>query len=291
MLDMNLLMEACEATQALLPPVKPPCVLVLGSGWSKVVEGLPARATVDYADIPCLGATSVEGHDSRLCILSAQGMDIAVFHGRRHWYEGAGWEPIVFPVVFAKHLGASVLLLTNAAGGIREDLSPGSLMVIDDHINAMPSNPLQGPHQPALGPRFPDQTEVYDSALGRLLDRAGKAAGTQPPHGVYIAVPGPAYETPAEIAAYRRMGADAVGMSTVPEAMVANATGLRVAALSCITNSAAGIADSALTHREVIGTTRQAQPHMKALLGEFFRLLGDTDDITTCQDTIKSSLA
>jgi len=152
-------------------------------------------------------------------------------------------------------------------------LEPGDLMVIDDHINAMGVNPLIGPHNPAWGPRFPDQTEVYDARLRELLDHAAESARCRLRHGVYLAAAGPAYETPAEVAAFRALGADAVGMSTVPEAMIAHAAGMRVAGLSCITNRAAGCSAGALSHEEVLHAARAAAPCMQALLLQFLRLL------------------
>ena len=261
-----------------LPGARPRCALVLGSGWGAVAEAFPTLETVPYEDIPDLGGTRVAGHSGRLVLArSGETFELLIFQGRRHWYEGAGWEPVAAPIAIAAASGASAVVLTNAAGGIRDDLVPGALMVIDDHINAMGVSPLAGPHDPRWGTRFPDQTEVYDAGLRRLLDRAGDEDGRAPAHGVYLAAAGPAYETPAEIAAFRGMGADAVGMSTVPEAMLANAAGLRVAAVSCITNHAAGIAGRPLRHEDVIAETRRAETRMAGLVERFFKRLANEE--------------
>jgi purine-nucleoside phosphorylase len=180
----------------------------------------------------------------------------------------------VFPVALALELNATALLLTNAAGGIRDDLRPGTLMIVDDHINAMGAGPLTGPHHPLFGARFPDQTCVYDAQLRALLDRTAAEGtdGPAPAHGVYAAVAGPAYETPAEIEALRRLGADAVGMSTVPEATVAHAAGLRVCAVSLIANVAAGRPGAGLlAHDEVLAQTRAAAPRMRRVIEAFLQ--------------------
>ena len=199
--------------------------------------------------------------------------EILIFQGRRHYYEGMGWEPVSEPVRISKMLGVETLLLTNAAGGINEDFSSGDLMALTDHINLMPGNPLLGPHDSFLGPRFPDQTEVYDPILREKLLSAGNEHGISLKQGVYLALSGPAFETPAEIRAFGKLGADAVGMSTVPEAMTANAAGLRVAAISCISNLAAGISPSPLSHEEVSETASLAMPRMKEVTVAYFKTL------------------
>ena len=257
--------KTAEAVRTFFPGVSPCGAMVLGSGWSTAAEPLVSGPTLSYGELPALGDSQVEGHHGYLGVATVSGHDFLVFMGRRHWYEGAGWEPVAAPVQVARALGATFMLLTNAAGGIREDLAPGTLMVVDDHINAMGVTPLHG-SSGVWGPRFPDQSEVYDTALRASLDAS---LGGTPAHGVYLAAAGPAYETPAEIAAYRTMGADAVGMSTVPEAMLANAASLRVAAVSCISNRAAGAAGVPLSHDEVIAVTRQATPRMADCLRGF----------------------
>jgi purine-nucleoside phosphorylase len=201
---------------------------------------------------------------------------VAAFMGRRHWYEGVGWEAVVLPVELLRRMGVTRLLVTNAAGGINSHLQPGSLMIIRDHINITGINPLVGPVVPGWGPRFPDQSRLYSPELSTLLNRAAHASGASVSEGVYIYSPGPGFETPAEIRAYAGLGADAVGMSTVHEVTVANAAGLQVAGLSCITNMAAGISGPHLSHDEVIEQTSLSAPVMSRLLDAFLEQLSKT---------------
>jgi purine-nucleoside phosphorylase len=245
--------------------------MILGSGWSDVVEEFDILDTISYDDIPGLGRPGVAGHAGRLARVSAHGGEGWIFQGRRHGYEGEGWTPVALPVFVLKKAGIGTLLLTNAAGGIRGDLHPGELMALSDHINMMDSNPLIGPHDTFWGPRFPDQSDVYDPALRTLLKEAAAGRGHKVHEGVYLAGSGPTYETPAEIRAWQALGADAVGMSTVPEALLANACGMRVVALSCITNHAAGISDHPLTHEEVTDTTRKSMARMKEVVLAFWK--------------------
>jgi len=251
----------------------PDCGLILGSGWGAALQTGRVLARASYRDIPGLGASTVVGHAGELLLFEKHGLRIAAFFGRRHWYEGAGWEPVVLPVELLRRMGARDLLVTNAAGGIRPNLRPGDLMAIRDHINTAGINPLTGPVVPGWGPRFPDQSHVYDDGLTGLLRKAAHDAECSLSEGVYAFTTGPGYETPAEIRAYASLGADAVGMSTVPEAIVANAAGLRVAGLSCITNMAAGISGPHLSHDEVLEQTRKTGPAMAALLDAFLARL------------------
>ncbi len=261
--------SAAEALQKHLPAAKPRCGLILGSGWSEAVADFQGEE-IPYDEIPGFGKTGVMGHAGKLLSTSLDGMELLIFKGRRHWYEGEGWTPVILPVYLLHALGADTVLLTNASGGIREDLRPGSLMTIADHINMLGSNPLIGPHNPKLGTRFPDQSEVYDTPLREKLLEAGADA-----EGVYVAAMGPTFETPAEIRQYRAMGADAVGMSTVPEAIVANALGLRVAGLSCVCNWAAGLGHKKLTHEDVNHAAAEAMPRMKSTINRFLKGLAD----------------
>jgi len=263
------LKEAAAAVGGRMPDVCPAVALILGSGWGSTVEGMRILHETAYAGIPLLGPTGVHGHRGRLLVGELGSTVMLVFEGRRHWYEGEGWEPVAFPLYLCLHMRVPALIITNAAGGIREDLDPGSLMVIDDHINAMGVSPLVGPRDTALGARFPDQTEVYSKRLRGLLHEAAGGIGVKSSHGIYLAVSGPSYETPAEIRAYRSMGADAIGMSTVPEAMLAHAGGMEVAGISCITNRAAGTGERHLSHDEVVAVTRDCAPRMRALLEAF----------------------
>ncbi|MBC8453832.1 purine-nucleoside phosphorylase [PVC group bacterium] len=270
----KLLQDSVDAVTQKLSVSDPVATVILGSGWGGVAENFSIEATISYDDIPCLGATGVVGHAGQLQIVNIKNRQVLIFQGRRHWYEGQGWTPIAFPVYLSASLNVNNLLLTNAAGGINTDFSPGDLMILTDHINAMGANPLIGPHESIWGERFSDQSRIYDKDLQETLAVAAQAAGCTPQKGVYLATSGPTYETPAEIRAYRTMGADAVGMSTVPEAMLANAAGLRVAALSCITNLAAGASEEqTLDHSEVLDISKEAMPKMQAAICGFLENL------------------
>jgi purine-nucleoside phosphorylase len=271
MIDRKQLEKALAFVRKEWPSARPEMGLILGSGWSEVVDAFNVAAAIPYEDIPGLGKTGVIGHAGRLVLAESSGLETLIFQGRRHFYEGVGWTPIAMPIFLLKSLGARGVLITNAAGGIRSDLVTGKLMIIEDHINFLGANPLVGPHDDFWGPRFPDQSEVYDVTLRRLLTLAGRDAGEELARGVYLADSGPAYESPAEIRAFKALGADAVGMSTVPEAMLAKAAGLRVAGLSCITNSAAGISATPLSHEEVTQATRNAMARMKRVVLNFWR--------------------
>ena len=266
-----------ERAAAALPPAflkqPPDCGLILGSGWGASLLTGRVLARASYRDIPGLGPSTVVGHAGELVLFKKHGIRVAAFLGRHHWYEGLGWEPVVLPVELLRRMGAKNLLVTNAAGGISPSLCPGDLMVIRDHINAAGVNPLIGPLVPGWGPRFPDQSRIYSDELTDLLRKAAHDAEVSLSDGVYAFVTGPGYETPAEIRAYASMGADAVGMSTVPETIVANAAGLRVAGLSCITNMAAGISGPHLSHEEVLAQTRKTGPLMAAPLDAFLARL------------------
>lgn len=267
-MNASLFASGIDAIRSALPGFRPHVAMILGSGWRDVAGGFHVHKAMAYADVPGLGATQVPGHAGQLVAAEWEGVPLLVFVGRRHWYEGVGWLPIALPVALAHGLGARVLVLTNSAGGVREDLGPGTLMVIDDHINHMGVNPLVGPHDAMWGPRFPDMSAVYDVELRQRLERAAQLARVKVAHGTYMAVSGPSYETPAEIRAYRGMGADAVGMSTVPEAILGRAAGLRVVGLSCITNAAAGVGHP-LSHPDVLLRAAEATPALTAVLRQF----------------------
>ena len=272
-MDSEILDKALKYVRNHWPEANPSYGLICGSGWSDVVAAFQPKDSMAYDRIPGLGRPGVIGHAGRLVWATSKGKDTFLFQGRRHWYEGEGWTPVAIPIYLLKQLGTSILVVTNAAGGIRKDLKPGDLMLLDDHINLINNNALIGPHSQAWGPRFPDQSSVYDATLRLLAEKAAKKAHVRLRHGVYLATPGPAYETPAEIRAYRILGADAVGMSTAPEALLAHASGLRVLGLSCITNFAAGITKEPLSHEAVTVAAKAAMPKMKALLSELWKEL------------------
>jgi len=249
----------------------PDCGLILGSGWSRVIKTDSESARVPYSEIPGLGASTVVGHTGELLLFERHGKRVVAFMGRRHWYEGQGWEPIVLPIELMRRMGVKNLLITNAAGGINSSLKPGDLMIIRDHINTTGINPLIGNVVDGWGCRFPDQSNVYSMNLVELLRKAANDCDIILSEGIYAFTTGPGYETPAEIRAYAGMGADAVGMSTVPEATVASAAGIKLAALSCITNMAAGISGPHLSHKEVIAQTEKSAPVMSALVDSFLK--------------------
>lgn len=267
-MNTNTLQESYDVIRNGIGDAVPRHIAILGSGWSRAFDGVERVCELPYDRIPLLSTPSIQGHSGVLLLVRRNGADSLVFCGRKHRYEGCGWEPIAFPVYTAVRMGVSSLLLTNAAGGIRPDLIPGSAMVLSDHLNLMGDSPLAGVHDPLWGARFPDMTGIYDPVLRARLGACLAGAGQPFSEGVYAAVAGPSYETPAEVRALMRMGADAVGMSTVPEAILARAAGLRVAAVSLISNRAAGLATGAvLSHEEVLQTAATAFERMrKALL-------------------------
>lgn len=272
-MDTDRIMAAAGLIRDRFPAFRPRLALVMGSGWRDVASAFRVRHALEYASIPELGAPQVEGHGGQLLMAELYGLSLLVFAGRRHGYEGAGWEPVAFPVCLAKVMGAEGIVLTNSAGGINTGFKVGTVMLIRDHINLMGTHPLIGPHHPFWGARFADMTTVYDPDYGGRFIRAASQAGVCLEQGVYLAVTGPSYETPAEIKAFRALGADAVGMSTVPEAILAHAAGLKVAGLSCITNAAAG-QGQALSHDEVLAGARAVVPKLTLLLQEFIRTSG-----------------
>lgn len=246
---------------------------MLGSGFGFALERVEVAKEIPYAKLPGFPQATVQGHAGKLVLGKLGSTDIAVLCGRAHYYEGHSMEEVTFAVRVLAAFGVRDLLLTNAAGGINKKFRPGDFMRLTDHINFMGANPLRGPC-PAGLKRFLDLSQVYDAVLGGLLDRAAKSARVRWNHGVYLALSGPTYETPAEIRAFARLGADAVGMSTVPEAIVARHLGLRVAAVSCISNQAAGLSPHALSHEDVLATAKEASRHTGALLEGFARLYG-----------------
>lgn len=261
------------AVKKAFPKAKPLVGMILGSGLSDIAEAFEPLGVLSYDRIPGVGAAGVAGHAGRLVWGKSAGIETFIFQGRRHYYEGVGWEAVATPLFLLKSLGAQAVFLTNAAGGTNPKWRAGDLMLIEDHINMMGVTPLLGAHDPFWGPRFPDQSFIYDRQLRAALARAGKQSKVALRRGVYFAGTGPTYETPAEVRAWRKLGADAVGMSTVPEAMLANAAGLRVVGLSCITNMAAGILNQPLTHQEVFETSQKAMASMKKLILQFWKEL------------------
>ena len=256
---------AATAVRARLPVV-PNVAVVLGSGLGAFADGLGGAISISYEEIPGWPASRVTGHAGRLVAGTARGRGVLALSGRAHSYEGHALDTVTFPIRVLGRLGIETLILTNAAGGINTAFSPGALMLIDDHINLLGANPLAGPNDDRFGLRFPDMSEAYSPRLRALAGEAARAAGLMIEHGVYVAVAGPSYETPAEIRAFRALGADAVGMSTAPEVIVARHLGIEVLGISCISNMAAGILPQPLTADEVLETTARVRDKFIALL-------------------------
>ena len=245
----------------------PEVAIVLGSGLGDFAGQLQDAVSIPYGELPHWPASKVIGHEGRLVIGALGGKRVAALSGRAHFYEGHDMRTVTFATRVIGRLGVKTLILTNAAGGVNAALTPGMLMVMDDHINLLGSNPLVGPNEDQFGARFPDMTEVYSKRLRGLADTVASAQGLRLGHGVYVAVHGPSYETPAEIRSFRTIGADAVGMSTVPEAIVARQMGVEVLGISCITNAAAGVLPQPLNHAEVMEVAQQVKGAFAALLG------------------------
>jgi len=254
--------------------LRPTLAIVLGSGFHHVLAELHVTKKISYAEIPGFPKPTVSGHAGELYFGHLGKTPVLVLSGRAHFYEGHEMERVTFATRTLATFGITDLLLTNAAGGINRKFRAGDFMVLTDHVNFMGANPLRGAAIPGL-PRFVDLTEAYDKKLRGLLFKAGKISKQKLRQGVYLAVSGPSYETPAEIRAFAKLGADAVGMSTVPEAIVARQCGLRVAAVSCITNLAAGIGKAKLSHAEVLATAERVKKSGAALIRNFAELYTD----------------
>jgi purine-nucleoside phosphorylase len=257
--------EAADAIRARVPEI-PAIGVVLGSGLGDFANSLGGAVAIPYGELPHWPASRVIGHEGRLVVGTSGGRTIAALAGRVHLYEGHDARTVTFATRVLGRLGVKTLILTNAAGGVNTGFAQGALMVIDDHLNLMGSNPLVGDNDERFGHRFPDMTEVYSSRLRGIADRAGKAINLMLPHGIYVGLLGPSYETPAEIRYLRTIGADAVGMSTVPEAIAARHMNMDVLGISCITNMAAGVLPAPLDHAEVMDTARRIRGPFIALL-------------------------
>lgn len=244
----------------------PSIAVVLGSGLGGFAAEVDLELAIPYAEIPSFPHSTVPGHHGRLLFGRVGGIPLAVMQGRVHAYEGYDPDAIVFPVRVLGRLGARQMLLTNAAGSLRQELSPGSLVALRDHINLSGGNPCIGPNDDRLGPRFFDMTRAYSSRLRQLAQSIAAEQDWRMREGVYVGVPGPSFETPAEIAFFRCVGADLVGMSTVQEVIACRHMGLEVLAISCVTNLAAGIGEGELTHAEVLETGDRAAQRLAGLL-------------------------
>jgi purine-nucleoside phosphorylase len=258
-----------EAAAAFLRPrigAVPDVAIVLGSGLGAFASSLENAVSVPYGEIPNWPASAVVGHAGTLAVGTLAGRRVAALSGRAHYYEGHTLQAAAFGTRVMGRLGVRTIILTNAAGGINLQFKPGTLMVIDDHINLMGGSPLVGANDERFGARFPDMTEAYSARLRGLADDAAKSRGVAIVHGVYVALHGPSYETPAEIRFLRTIGADAVGMSTVPETIAARHLGMEVLGISCITNPAAGVLPQPLVHDEVMEVARRVRAEFSSLL-------------------------
>lgn len=244
---------------------KPEIAIILGSGLGELADEYCDYA-ISYNEIPDFIKSTVHGHKGRLVFAEIQGKKVVMMQGRNHFYEGHSMQEITYPIKVMKALGIKTLILTNAAGAVNEEYRAADLMLITDHINHMGSNPLIGPNDEKLGERFPDMTEVYKKSLIKIAEKCAKDLGIDIKKGVYWANSGPSYETPAEIKMIRKLGGDAVGMSTVPEAIVGNYCGLNILGISCITNAASSETSGKLSHEEVIEAANKAKIKFKSLI-------------------------
>jgi len=249
----------------------PEIAIILGSGLGEFADEYCDYA-IPYSDIPNFIKSNVIGHKGRLVFTESEGKKVVMMQGRCHYYEGHSMQEVTYPVKVMKGLGVKTIILTNAAGAINEYFRPSDLMIITDHINNMP-NPLIGPNDDTLGERFPDMSEIYKKDLVEIAEKCANKLSIDIQKGVYMASTGPSYETPAEVNMARLLGADAIGMSTAPEAIVANYCGLKVLGISCISNSASGIVETKLSHEEVIETTNKAKNKFKSLILEILKKL------------------
>lgn len=264
--------ETIEFLRAKTKNFTPEIGLILGSGLGEFADE-HCDIVIPYSDIPNFIKSTVKGHKGRLVFAEINGKRVVMMQGRNHYYEGHTMQEITYPVKVMKKLGVKTLILTNAAGAVNETYKPSDLMLITDHINNMGTNPLLGANDETLGERFPDMSEIYKKKLITLAETCAEKLGIKLQHGVYLANSGPSYETPAEIRMARIIGADAVGMSTVPEAIVANYCKMDVLGISCISNAASGVSESSLSHEEVIEVTNQSKSKFKELISSIIQAL------------------
>lgn len=251
--------------------VKPEIGLILGSGLGVLANEIDQAVKIPYDEIPGFPVSTVEGHAGQLVVGTLEGKSVVAMQGRFHYYEGYELEKVTYPVRVMKEIGVTKLVVTNAAGGVNETFTPGDLMLIKDHINNMSDNPLIGPNDPTQGVRFPDMSNAYSKQLTSLAKKVAETINVDIKEGVYVGNTGPCYETPAEVKMIRMMGGDAVGMSTVPEVIVARHSDIEVLGISCISNMAAGILDQPLTHDEVIETTEMVKSNFLKLVKQIIK--------------------
>ena len=249
---------------------QPEIGIILGSGLGDFADEFES-IIIPYNDIPGFEKSNVQGHKGQLVFAQINGKKVVMMQGRYHFYEGYSMQTVTFPVKVMKKLGVKTLIITNAAGAVSPKFTPGDLMLITDHINFMGTNPLIGKNDETLGTRFPDMSEVYSKELIQTAEAIAKKLNINYQKGVYAATTGPSYETPSEVKMFRMLGANAVGMSTAPEAIVANYCGLKILGISCLTNYAAGVSETPLNHQEVIDTANRVKESFKNLLSEILK--------------------
>jgi purine-nucleoside phosphorylase len=246
--------------------IRPRTAVVLGSGLGAFADALDNQTVIPYGDIPGWPQSTAVGHAGKIVVGAIDGLPVAALAGRAHLYEGYTAQQVVYGIRVLSGFGIESIILTNAAGGVNPSYGPGQLVLISDHINLLGQNPLTGPNEESAGPRFPDMSEAYLKRYRRIAQDAGREIGIDLQEGVYAALPGPSYETPAEIRYLRAIGADLVGMSTALETIAANHAGMKVLGISCVTNYAAGVTDQKLDHREVLETGERVKGTMVELL-------------------------
>jgi len=247
-------------------PFTPDVLIILGSGLGAMANGVEDKIVIRYEEIQDFLVSTVEGHEGQFVFGTYKGKKVVMMQGRFHYYEGHSMREITLPVFVMRRLGVKSLIVTNACGGVNKSFAPGDLMIIEDHLNFSGINPLMGANLVEFGPRFPDMSRAYDRDLMALAVRIGNEENISLKKGVYALYSGPSYETPAEIRAFRMLGADAIGMSTVPEVIVANYSGMKVLGISCITNMASGILDQPLNHEEVMAVSARVRGSFTTLI-------------------------
>ena len=274
----NQRLDLLEARVRVASDLRPRVGLVLGSGLGGLADEIDDAVTIAFTEMPGWPAPSAPGHSGRFVLGTLRGVPVACLQGRLHLYEGLDARQVVEPALLMGRLGAEILLLTNASGGVNPAFGAGTLMLISDHINLTGRHPLVGPNDDALGPRFPDMTEAWDRELRGRIQRAARGEDVRLHEGIYVGLTGPTYETPAEVRMLRVLGADAVGMSTVMEAIAARWSGLRVCGVSLVTNAGAGLSPTPLTHDEVLAAAAEAGPRLARVIGRFLADLGPEAD-------------
>lgn len=272
---MNLLKNIETSSEYILKKskYKPTIGLILGSGLGSLADLIEDAEFFPYEEIPNFPVSTVEGHEGRLVIGKLNGKTVVAMQGRFHYYEGYEMQQVTFPVRVMKLIGVETIIVTNAAGAVNKDFKPGDLMIINDHINLSGVNPLIGKNLDKFGVRFPDMSNAYDKDLIKTVENVAKNLNIDIKQGVYTLLTGPSYETPAEIRMIRTLGGDAVGMSTVPEVIIANHSGMKVIGISCLTNMAAGILNEPLNHKEVIETSNMVKSKFMSLMSSLIETL------------------